>query len=88
MRCVGSDIDLLKVLFGLNKMCKAHFHPFAVIISPFPCSGDGGVKNYFFLIFFLGGAPTPWALARTPTIVLRILKTYLSKSQSESSSFR
>jgi hypothetical protein len=27
------------VLFGLNKMCKAHFHPFAVIISPFHAMG-------------------------------------------------
>jgi hypothetical protein len=31
------------VLFGLNKMCKAHFHPFAVIISPFHAMG---VKIY------------------------------------------
>jgi hypothetical protein len=23
----------------LNKMCKAHFHPFAVIISPFHAVG-------------------------------------------------
>jgi hypothetical protein len=46
------------VLFGLNKMCKAHFHPFAVIISPFHAMG---VKIYIkkIIIFFLKGAPSP-----------------------------
>jgi hypothetical protein len=36
------------VLFGLNKMCKVHFHPFAVIISPFHAVGMqwGGQKFY------------------------------------------
>jgi hypothetical protein len=39
-------------------MCKVHFHPFAVIISPFPCSGYAmGVKIYFF--FILRGASHP-----------------------------
>jgi hypothetical protein len=45
--------------FDVTKMCKAHFHPFAAIISPFHAMG---VKIYpqNLLIFLKWGAPTPW----------------------------
>jgi hypothetical protein len=42
--CKNSIFRWNYVLFGLNKMCKAHFQSFAVIISPFHAMG---VKFFF-----------------------------------------
>jgi hypothetical protein len=48
-------------LFDLNKMCKVHFHPFALTISPCHAVGCNGVKIYITIFFFFfRGTPTPW----------------------------
>jgi hypothetical protein len=45
-----------------NKMCKAHFHRFAVIISPFHAMGVKISKQKFKKLFSpKQGAPTFWA---------------------------
>jgi hypothetical protein len=59
---------------GLNKMCKAHFHPFSVIISLFHAMGVKIYKKKKRKLKFLvtnGVPPPPWVPKRGASAPLK-----------------